>query len=87
MSWYKTAVYFTADEARRIGERIGIDWDTAKFTVEEFKRGLRVEMEHGTRDPRTNVTGNNREKTGKIAWAHLLEDPKYYTKLRRIHPD
>jgi hypothetical protein len=72
---------FTADEARRIGEEIGIDWSTAPFDVEQFRTGLDVELEHGARDPRTNVTDDDPTTTGKIAWAHLNEFPDYYTRL------
>ena len=41
---------FTADEARHIGEEIGIDWAAAHFDVEEFRRGMDVELEHGLHD-------------------------------------
>ena len=36
---------FTTEEARRIGDRIGVDW--AKYSIEEFRMGLAVELEHG----------------------------------------
>jgi len=72
------------DEARKLGERIGIDWDTAEFTVAAFAQGCQVELEHGSRDPQTNVTSNDEEATGKIAWAHLKEDPEYYAKLAKM---
>ena len=38
---------FTAEEARRVGEEIGIDWATAPFDVEQFRAGMDVELEHG----------------------------------------
>jgi hypothetical protein len=75
---------FTAEEARRIGEEIGIDWLTAPFEVEEFRTGLDVELEHGTHDPATNVTGDDPTTTGKIALAHLNEFPDYYTRLEAM---
>jgi hypothetical protein len=40
---------FSADQARDIGERIGIDWKTARFDDEQFRMGLDVELEHGRR--------------------------------------
>ena len=40
---------FTSDEARAVGEQIGIDWDSAPFDVEQFRVGLEVELEHGLR--------------------------------------
>ena len=30
---------FTTEEARRVGEQIGVDWDPAPFDVEQFRRG------------------------------------------------
>lgn len=72
---------FSTDEARRIGEEIGIDWETAPFDVEQFRSGMDVELEHGLRDPETNVTDDDPRLTGKIARAHLNEFPDYYTRL------
>jgi hypothetical protein len=40
-----------------------------------------VELEHGARDPETNVTGDDLGLTGKIAWAHLKEIRDYYRRL------
>jgi hypothetical protein len=70
---------FTAEEAKRIGESMGIDW--SKFDVEQYRMGLDVELEHGLVDPHTNVTNDDPIITGKIALAHLNEFPDYYTRL------
>jgi len=70
---------FTAEEARAIGEQLGLDW--SKFDVEQFRRGLDVELEHGTVGPATNVTNDDPLMTGKIALAHLNEFADYYTRL------
>ena len=78
---------FTADEALRIGEQIGIDWTTAPFDVEQFRSGMDVELEHGLHDPSTNVTDDDALVTGKIALAHLNEFPDYYTRLERMEED
>ena len=75
---------FSSDEARRIGEEIGIDWGSAPFDVEQFRVGMDVELEHGRRDLRTNVTEDDPVTTGKIALAHLNEFPDYYTRLARM---
>lgn len=75
---------FTAEEAYNIGERIGIDWETAPFDVEQFRMGMDVELEHGLHDLMTNVSDDDPEVTGKIALAHLHELPDYYTRLRRM---
>ena len=78
---------FTADEARRIGEQIGIDWTTVPFDVEQFRRGMDVELEHGLQDPATNVTDDEPVVTGKIALAHLNEFADYYTRLDRMEEE
>lgn len=43
---------FTQDEARQIGEKIGVDF--AKLDLEEFRLGLSIELEHGSSDPEGN---------------------------------
>jgi len=73
---------FSSEEARRIGEALGIDW--SRFDLEQFRIGMGVELEHGTRDPATNVTNDDPITTGKIALAHLNEFPDYYTRLERM---
>lgn len=75
---------FSTDEARAIGEQIGIDWASAPFDVEQFRSGLNVELEHGLHDLLTNVTDDDPLVTGKIALAHLREFPDYYTRLERM---
>jgi hypothetical protein len=78
---------FTADEARQVGEQIGIDWATAPFDVDQFRRGMDVELEHGLHDLVTNVTGDDPLVTGKIALAHLNEFPDYYSRLERMEEE
>jgi hypothetical protein len=78
---------FPAEEARRIGGEIGINWETAPFDVEQFRAGMDVELEHGSHDPRTNVTNDDPYITGRIAWAHLNEFPDYYTRLERMEEE
>src|SRR5579859_5867323 len=79
--------HFTADEARAAGERIGIDWNTSRFDVEQFRMGMDVELEHGTQDPDTNVTDDDVQVTAKIARAHLNEFPDYYSRLAVMEAD
>ena len=70
------------DDAKRIGESLGIDW--TKFDVEQFRMGLDIELEHGSRELSTNVTNDDEITTGKIALAHLNEFPDYYTRLQKM---
>lgn len=78
-------IQFSTDEARNIGDALGITWQ--EFDVEQFRVGLNVEMEHGSHDPETNVTNNDPLTTGKIAWAHLKEFPDYYTRLQAMEAE
>lgn len=80
-----TKPHFSDDEAKAIGERLGIEW--VKFDVDQFRRGMDVELEHGTRDPETDVTDDDPLLTGKIAWAHLREFPDYYDRLEKMEED
>jgi hypothetical protein len=82
-----SSTHFTDDDARRIGEQIGIDWSTAPFDVEQLRRGMEVELEHGLQDLGTNVTNDDPVVTGKIALAHLNEFPDYYTRLERMEEE
>ena len=77
--------HFTVEEAKRIGESLGIDW--SKFDIEQFRMGLDVELEHGKRNPSTNVTQDDEVITGKIALAHLNEFPDYYTRLQKMETE
>lgn len=78
---------FTLDAARRIGEEIGIEWASSRFEAAEFRAGMDVELEHGSQDLATDVTGDDSHVTGKIAGAHLNEFPDYYTRLRRMEDE
>jgi hypothetical protein len=76
---------FGSAEAKRIGDALGIRWD--KFDVEQFTMGVNVELEHGRKDPGTDVTHDDPVVTGKIALAHLNEFPDYYTRLAAMEND
>ncbi len=77
----ETKKVFDSETARKLGESIGINWKTCGFPVDEFRKGLTEELEHGSHDPETNVTNDDPVLTGKIAWAHLKEFPDYYKRL------
>lgn len=75
----------TPEQAREVGDQIGVDWD--RFDLEEFRTGMDVEYEHGSRDPQTDVTGDDPIVTGKIALAHMKEFPDYYERLQRLEQE
>jgi hypothetical protein len=80
-----TEKHFSSEEAKRIGESLGINW--SNFDVEQFRMGMDVELEHGSRDVNTNVTNDNPIMTGKITLAHLNEFPDYYTRLKKMEEE
>jgi len=75
----------TREEARRVGDEIGVDWE--RFELEQFRIGMVVEYEHGAHDPQTDVTGDDPILTGKIALAHMKEFPDYYERLERMEKE
>ncbi|MHC4190908.1 MAG: DUF5661 family protein [Planctomycetota bacterium] len=52
-----------------------------KIEVEEFRKGLEVELEHGVVFKDANVTNNHPVLTGKIVLAHFKESLDYYRRL------
>ena len=72
----------STEEARRVGDAIGVDWN--RFELEQFRMGMDVEYEHGGHDPQTDVTHDDPILTGKIALAHMKEFPDYYARLERM---
>jgi len=49
--------------------------------LEDFRKGLEVELEHGTRFDDANITNNHPILTGKIVIAHLKETMDYYQRI------
>lgn len=77
---------FTTEEARKVGEEIGVDF--SKVDLDQFRMGLAVELEHGSLwGDETNVTKDDPHFTGRITWAHLKEIPDYYTRLEKMESE
>ena len=75
---------FTIEEGRKIAKILNIDFSKEKFDLNQFTMGLNVELEHGSKFKDTNVTQDDPILTGKIAIAHLMEFPDYYTRLKKL---
>jgi hypothetical protein len=75
----------TVEEARRVGDAIGVDW--GHIDLEQFRAGMDVEFEHGSHDLQTDVTHDDPVTTGKIALAHMKEFPDYYERLERMEAE
>ena len=75
----------SSEQAKKIGEELGVDW--SKFNIQQFKKGMTVELEHGKRYAATNVTDDDLLFTGKIALAHLNEFSDYYIRLEKMEEE
>ena len=51
---------------------------------EDLRTGMEVELEHGRRDRRLDVTHDDPEVTGKIPCVHLNEMSDYYLRLEQM---
>ena len=71
--------HFSNEQAKDLGEKLGINW--SEWDVDQFRRGMDVELEHGSVDSNTNVSNDDPLTTAKIALAHLNEIPDYYDRL------
>ena len=76
---------FTEEEAKWVGNQLGINW--IKYDIQQFKMGLETELEHGLVNPVTNITNDDLLMTAKIALAHLNEIPDYYSRLKKMESD
>ena len=72
---------FTADDAALALVSADVDISDERYGLEDVRDGMNVELEHGTRYPDLDVTGDDPVTTAKIALAHLREFPDYYQRL------
>ena len=68
------------EEAAVIQKLVG--GEAVAVSLEDFRDGLEVELEHGLAFSDANVTNNHPILTGKIVLAHLKETLDYYVRLR-----
>jgi len=67
------------EEAQKILSEVNAE--KMNIDPEDFRQGLEVELEHGTRFKDANVTNNHPVLTGKIVIAHMKESLNYYKYL------
>ena len=78
--WSSTSdINVGSDEAAAILEVVG--GEANEVDLEDFREGLQIELEHGTRFADANITNNHPILTGKIVLAHLKESLLYYKRL------
>jgi hypothetical protein len=74
-----TEIEVSNDEARALLNEVG--GEAVEVGTENFREGLQVELEHGTRFPDANITNNHPILTGQIVLAHLKESLLYYKRI------
>jgi hypothetical protein len=72
---------FTTEDAAKALKAAGIDISGEQYGLEDVCTGMNVELEHGTRFPDLDVSGDDPVVTLKIALAHLREFADYYDRL------
>lgn len=77
---------FGSDEAFTTAQELGIAFGDAPFDLEEFRKGMDIELVHGRVDESTDVTHDDPVVTGKLVLVHLRKRPDYYTRLIEAHP-
>ena len=77
---------FSTEESKNIVTKIGAK--LSRKGLEQFRKGLKVELEHGKEAKKeginANLTNDDPIKTGKIALAHIKEYPRYYNGLKSM---
>ena len=68
----------TEETSLYVANVLGVNFD--KFSLSEFNEGMNIELEHGTVNPKTNITNDDLIATAKVVLAHLNEFPNYYNK-------
>lgn len=72
----------TTEQAQKVASDLRVDLTVVD--LDWFRRGLTVELEHGTKNPLTNITGNELHVTAMIVLAHFSESKNYYYYLAQI---
>ena len=69
---------FTLAEAKRIGDKLGLDWDIVD--IQQFRLGMNTESAVGAYNPITEFATDDPILIGKLVRAHLNGSPDYYTR-------
>lgn len=73
----------TKQQAYYYAYKLGLRFKAHKFTAEDFRQGMMIELEHGKEFRNTNLTDDDLTLTAKIAWAHFREKWNYYRLLKK----
>ena len=62
-----------------------VDWNYVN--LEQFRKGIEVELEHGSKFIGTNLIADELHLSAIIALAHLKESYQYYTRLAKMEEE
>lgn len=79
----RTSPNFALTMEELVGLAMDNGLDLAPYEPSEVLKGLEVELEHGSENPKTDITHNDPLKTLKVVLAHLNENPSYYEVLQQ----
>ena len=79
--------FFESNSLEQIAKTAKVD--IKGVNMKELAMGMEVEKEHDDKMGKDTdvVPGHDKGTIMKIAVAHLREDPKYYTKLKKVEGD
>ena len=72
----------SAEEAKRIGDSLYIDWD--QVDLEQFRRGLMGNHKQGLINPETEPTYDGMLLSGKVVLTHMEQFPDYFSRLEKL---
>lgn len=72
-------------EVKKLAEKYNVNIKLIPINI--LHKGLKVEIEHGLINKKTNITNNNLDLTFKIVLAHLEEIPDYYQRLELMEKE
>jgi hypothetical protein len=75
----------TADEAKRIGDSLYIDWD--QVDLEQFRQGLMGNRRQRARDPETGLTYDAVLLSGRVVLDHMQRIPDYFIRLAKLRAE
>lgn len=75
---------FSKSDVKKTLKKLGVNLNKVVYTFNDVYYGINVELEHGTRYKKWNVTDDDIIITTKIAMAHFEEHPYYYRGLKSM---
>jgi len=75
----------SAEEAKRIGESLHIDW--GQVDLEQFQQDLMGNHKQRSMDLETELTYDSVLVTGRLIVAHMQDFPDYFHRLEKLRAE